>query len=614
MFPLSYRHLVAALGCALPLAAAAQSTPVSRLDHIVVTPSRSAQLASEVIGDVTVIDKTELERAGQTSVAEILAKQPGVQFYNSGGPQTVSSIYLRGTNRGHTLVLVDGVRVNAATHGDANWGAIDPALIERIEILRGPASSLYGSNAIGGVVNIITRKSGEDRPVSAWGNMGYGTHGTFKSSTGISGAQNGWDYTFSGFMADSSGFNTTRPEAGQYTYNPDRDGYEQHGLSGSLGYQWHPGHHLGVSFMNSYIDGQFDDGGFPDARTLTRQQVYAITSTHQMTNAWESILRFGLTKEENESRTSWPGTFSTLQRNWSWQNNVNLTDDHVVSLVLERLEERVHSTVAYEADARDTNSVALIYRGRFNNVRTQASLRNDNISHYGNKQTGSLGIDVDLNPNWTVGVAGSTGFKAPDFDFLYYPGLNNPDLKPEKSRSVEAHLSYDNDATQASVTLYQNKIRDLIAGDPLTFIPENINKATIRGVTFAGSHDFGNTRLYGSIDIMNPRDDDSGLQLVRRAKQVVNLGINHRVNAWDLGAEYQYVGKRYDNAWDDATGSTVRQQLGGYSLFNLTAAYDISKNVGVQIRWNNVLDKDYTTVYGYNTPGSNVFVNLSFRM
>lgn len=612
MSTISYRHSIAALCCALPMIATAQ-TPhsVTRLDSIVVTPARGAQLLNEVVGDVTVIDREELDRAGQTSVAEILAKQPGIQFSSMGGPQTQTSVFLRGANAPHTLVLVDGVRINLPASGGANWNTLDPSLIERIEIVRGSASSLYGSSAIGGVINIITRKSGEDRPLSAWGNIGYGTHDTFRSSAGISGAHNGWDYAFSGFVADSAGFNATRRTPDPYSpYNPDVDGYESHGFSGSLGYQWQPGHHVGVSFMNSYVNGQYDSGAVIDPRTLTRQQTYAITSTNQLSAFWQSTLRYAFTKESSDSRDFNDSKAGALQRSWSWQNDFNIGTDHTVSALFERLEERMQSTQPYDVDARNTNSVALIYRGKFfDRLRTQASIRNDNISAYGNEQTGSLGLDYDITDNWSVGVGGSTGFRTPTFNDLYGPWGNNPDLKPEKSRNIEAHISFDNGTTRADLTVYQNKIRDLITYNPQLWYSENIDKATIRGLTVAGSHTVGNTVLSASADFMNPKNDTTGELLPRRAKQVYHLGINHRINAWDLGAEYQFVGKRIDTA-----APTSDRWLGGYSLFNLTAAYDFSKNVGVQVRWNNIFDKDYTNAYGYNMPGSNIFVNLSFRM
>src|SRR5690606_3863300 len=196
-----------------------------------------------------------------------------IQFSSNGGPQTQTCVYLRGTNPSQTLVLIDGVRVNSISTGATNWNAIDPATIERIAIVRGAASSLYGSDAMGGGINLITRKSGEDRPLSAWTNIGYGTDDTFKSSLGFSGAAEGWDYALSAGMADSSGFSATNDLSDAFTYNRDDDGYTQHTLSGSLGYRWKPGHHIGLTAYNGYIDGDFDSGPGPlPTHTITRQQ------------------------------------------------------------------------------------------------------------------------------------------------------------------------------------------------------------------------------------------------------------------------------------------------------------------------------------------------------
>lgn len=638
----SYRQSLAILCCALPFAATAQaSNSIPSLDNIVVTASRSAQLASEVVGDVTVIDKQELERAGQTSVAEILARQPGVQFNNSGGPQTQTSLYLRGTNPNHTLVLVNGIRINGPATGATNWNTIDPALVERIEVVRGAASSLYGSDAIGGVINIITKTDVADRPLSAWGNIGYGSNDTFKSSIGLSGAQDGWDYSLGSSMSESNGFNVTTPANQFGEFHPDRDGYSQHALNGTLGYRWAPGQHIGITAYNSYVNGDFDSGednldpvwGYivHPALSITRQQAYTVTSTNTVSDNWESILRFGYAKEYGESRVgdSDPYKFGSQQRSFSWQNNFRVTTHHEVSIIMERLEERPSGSNSFSVTRRNTNAVGAIYKGKFDSHRVQASLRNDNISEYGNRVTGGLGYDFDLTDSWTIGAAANTGFRMPTFTDMYgpnFPGIpgyagfySNPDLKPEKSKNIELSARYRNDTTNLALTVYQNKIKDLVtpsvcfqydpSGDCTATHSENINKATIRGLTLSGSHTLGNTTFHGSADLMQPRDDATRNTLQRRARQVYNLGVNHRIEAWDLGAEYQFVGKRYDDV-----ANTQEGRLGGYSLFNLTAAYDFTKNVGVQVRWNNVFDKDYTTVYGYNTPGSNVFVNLSFRM
>jgi vitamin B12 transporter len=620
---------IAILPCFLPFPALAQSTSaIPQLEQVVVTPSRAAELQNAVLGDVTVIDKTELQRTGQSSLAETLSRHPGLEFASSGGPQTLTSVFMRGTNPQQTLVLVDGVRINSIISGSVNWNAIDPATVERVEIVRGAASSLYGSDAIGGVINIITRKSGEDRPLAAWANVGYGTYDTFKSSVGFSGARDGWDYSLSSSLAESSGFNATRPEEPFGAFNRDADGYSQRSLAATLGYRWRAGHHIGISAYNGYTNGDYDNGPTDHPTyTLTRQQIYSITSTDDITANWQSVLRFGFSSENVDSRSFDPfdnefgsDTFRTQQRSYSWQNNVKLAPDHRISLILERLEERPSGSSDYTVNRRNTNAAGLVYRGDFGAHHVQASVRNDNISGHGNQVTGGLAYDLDLNDQWRVGVAGSTGFRAPTFADLYFPMqfgyVGNPDLQPEKSRSVEASVRYATEDTRLSLVAYQNKIRNLIS--PFVCIeqgpffcnlghPENVASATLRGVTLAAEQDYGHTTLRASADFTNPRDDRSGRQLARRARQTYRFSVEHRIQAVKVGAEYQFTGKRYD---DEANQTT----LGGHSLLNLTAAYDFSPNVGVQIRWNNVLDKQYSTVYGYNMPGSNVFVNLSLRM
>jgi vitamin B12 transporter len=182
-------------------------------------------------------------------------------------------VFLRGAKPAQTLILIDGIRANDTVAGGFNWNTLDPATIERIEIVRGAASSLYGSDAIGGVINIITAKGAGDRPFSAHANLGLGSHSTVKSGAGFSGSSDGWNYAFSASMTESNGFNSTNPDAGPYTYYDDADGYSQHSLSGSLGYQWKPGHHVGVTAYNSYINGDYDAGAFAHpAYSLSRQQ------------------------------------------------------------------------------------------------------------------------------------------------------------------------------------------------------------------------------------------------------------------------------------------------------------------------------------------------------
>lgn len=566
------------------------------------------------MGDITVVGRDQLQRAAGDSVAKILSRQPGIQITDTGGRQTPTGIMLRGANANHTLVLIDGMRINGSIQGGAHWNALDPAAIERIEILRGAASSLYGSDAIGGVVNIITHKGEQDRPLSGWADIGFGTDNTFKAATGFSGAEAGWDYSLSASMAESDGHSTTTPAVAFGSHHPDEDGYSQHTLAGSLGYRWAPGHHLGFSFYNSYIDGDYDAGAWgPPAHALTRQQAYSFTSTNAITAKWQSVVRLGLSKESYDDR-AWDAKFSSLQRSYTWQNDFQLTDNHKLSAYIERLEERPVHSAGISVNRRDTNAVGAIYNGRFGRHSLQASLRNDNISAYGNEVTGALGYELALNDAWSAGVAANTGFHAPTFSDLYYPGSENPDLKPEKSRNIEAHLRYQKNGLTLDATLYQNKIRDLLAWDNATFRMENVDRATIRGATLTAEYDWSSTTLRASADFMRPRDDATGERLLRRARQQYMVSAEHRLDALRLGAEYQFVGNREDTAVDPTTFASYRTTLGGYSLVNLTAAYDLGPRASVQLRWNNVFDKHYAHAYGYRTAGSNIFVNLSLRM
>lgn len=631
MLPFNPRRRLATALCLFPLAATAQSNSpqptIPTLEDIVVTASRSPEPLADVVGDVTVIGPRQLQAAQGESIAQIISQAPGVQFTTNGGPQTNTGLFIRGTGSTQSLILIDGMRINGSTFGGALLQTIDPSTIERIEILRGAASSLYGSDAIGGVVNIITKKGDQDRPLSAWANAGYGSYNTAKSSLGLSGASHGWDYSLSTSAASSQGFNATRrlteDNRANGLYDPDKDGYRSHAVSGTLGYQWATGHHIGLTAYNGYTRGDYDAGiSLPGAHALYRQQAYRLTSADRITDWWRSELSVGFTKDSYDDR-AYQSTANSLKRIYSWTHTFTPIKDQQISLLLERQEERIQSSNHYTADARDDNAAALIYKGRFDRLHTQASVRSDNYTGYGNETTGSLGLDFDLTDAWQVGVAGNTAFRAPTFNDLYWPFEDfgpfgsfsgNPNLKPEKSRNVEAHVRYQTDEASATLTVYQNRIDDLIVPSvcdaAFNCTTQNVNSATLRGVTLSGSRRFGNTTIGGSVDLLDPRNEEPAAgqdsQLPQRARQVFHFNAEQRIQALKVGAEYQYTGNRID--------ASTQARLGGYSLVNLTAAYDFSKTLGVQVRWNNVLDKDYVLVDGYNTPGSNVFVNLSWKM
>lgn len=601
------------------LTAPSQDTPFARLDTIIATPARVSQPLSDVYGDVSVITNDMLRNSGAQSLTQLLGRQPQIQTYQLGGPQTLSGIFVRGASPQQTLVMVDGQRINDPATGSTYLSAMDPATIERVEILRGAASSLYGSDAMGGVVNIITRSNEQDRPLSVFGNIGMGTHSLFKAGLGLSGASNGWDYRIAGSYASSDGFNATREKLGTFTYNPDHDGYEQASVSGALGYTWKPGNRLGVSFYNGYTHGDFDSGAY-DTNTfgIMRQQSVAVTSNNQLTRWWESVLQVSVNRNVYDSRASYgDSVLGSIQRTYSWQNNFTLNRQNRLSLILERKDESIFGTTTYEQDKRHTNAVGLIYRGDFDRHHIQASVRNDNVSGYESKTTGSLSYDFDITEQWSAGLAGNTGYRVPTFADLYTPlsfgYQGNPNLKPETSRNIELRTSWKTDSTSLSVNAWQTRYRDLIDGyvcDQMSnCTAENVDRATIRGISINAEHQFDNTRVYAGADFMNPKDRETGKLLIRRARQVYRIGADHTFGRATVGADFVHTGRRYDDK-----DNTREKRLGSFGVLNLRASYAFSKNVEAQVYWNNALNKKYETSYGYNSAGSNVFLNLAFRM
>ena len=611
-------------------------TPVPKLATIVVTPTRAPEPLSQTLGDNSVISRETLETLPNGTLSEALARAHSIESVNLGGPQTVSTINIRGTNSNQSLILIDGVRVNNATNGLPPLNAIPLNSIERIEIVRGTSSSLYGADAIGGVVNIITR-SETDRPFSAYANAGIGTYATAQYDAGFSGAKDGWSYSLFGGYGQSGGFNATT--SSNYYQNPDSDSYYRSNLGGSLGYTWKPGQTLSFQTYQSKVNGSYDMGApFFGDRGIQTLSNNILTSRNVISSFWTSTLRASLSTDTYktvnvDASQNFYNTpdgkqfFKTNQSQYVWQNDLTFSPTQIVSLAFERLDQQVDGSlvdnispgvVNYQQTSRFTNSLLAIYRGTWGPQSVQASVRNDDSSQFGNVTTGSLSYGLALTPRWKASIGANTGFRAPNFNELYWPVtptfLGNPTLKPERSQNIEAGLNYTTDNTQLGLTLYRNNIDNLILNEPTipgnvfsAYTPMNIDQALITGITLTGSQKIGrNTLVKGSFDWSNPRNATTGELLPQRAQRVFKMAIDQSLGRARLSGEFFVTSQRQDALTSDT--------LGGYSLMNIVGSYPLTENTEVQVRWNNVFAKQYTLVQGYATPGSNVFVNLAMKM
>lgn len=595
-------------------------SPITPLAPVAVIGNRTLQHEPDIVGDVSVIPRAALQRAAQSSLTEVLNRSRAVEAISYGGPQTVSRLFIRGSNSNQVLVLIDGVRINAATHGGAALNALSAHDIERIEILRGAASSLYGADAVGGVINIVTRKRREDG-VSAHATVGAGTHSTQKVDVDVDGGHDGWYYAFGAGYAQSRGFDATTPEL--FIHNPDRDSYYQRHASAAVTRAWAPDQEISLQINHNRINGGYDAGlpWFND-RTVQSLTGYTLTSKNAIADGWVSTLVAAFTSDRLRTYNAPdhpdapPGgasQFTNRQRQFTWQNDFKFLKHHQLSVVLERLEQRVRGDLAdysnfplpptfvnYPVDKRHTNAVGAIYTGRFARHRFQASIRHDNDSLYGGQTTGALGYAYDITPHLQARLGANTAFRAPDFNERFFPGSGNPNLKPEKARNIEAGLRYTDAVSDVSISVYRNRVHNLIAGFPSV----NIGRAVLEGMSLEARRRLGNTHWQAHLDLQKPHDQDTGHLLPLRSRQSFTLLAEHQL-AWGLvGVEWEAVGERFGT-------SDGRERMGGFALTNLTLTYDINPSMQVHVRWNNIFDRNYTLVPGYATAGSNIFAALS---
>lgn len=301
------------------------------------------------------------------------------------------------------------------------------------------------------------------------------------------------------------------------------------------------------------------------------------------------------------------GYFKSNQQQYLWLNQLTVSDSQIFTLGFERLNQSVagfanDTSVNFKNDKLFTNAVMASYNGQWGIHNVQASIRNDYNSQYGNFTTGSLGYAIDLTASWRASIAANTAFRAPTFNELYYPGnYSNPNLQPERSRNVEFGLRYTHASGEVGVTGFYNQITDLIVSQAPTYYPQNIDSATIKGLSFTASQDLGHsTSLQASFDLLSPYNTTNDTLLPFNAQRVLRLGGSHRIGDLSLNAGWFLTSSRQDGKYT----------LGGYGLVNLGASYALNNHLEFQLQWNNVLGKNYTLVRGYDTPGSNVFFNV----
>ena len=604
-------RLAAALSLAFAIAAPAcadTGTP----ETVVVTATRTPQRAEEVIADVTVIGSDEITRSGAGSVADILRRQRGIEIVRNGGAGTNTSVYLRGSNANQVIVLIDGVRIGSATTGSASWNAIPLSAIDHIEVVYGPLSSLYGADAIGGVVQIFTKKREGAPAFSASGGGGsYGTNQYDASVSGASAGEHAVSYALTGAHEESRGFNATLPAIGS-SYNRDDDGYTRNSFNGRVAVRLAPGHELGAQLLKSRLNAQYDNGSnVYDTHNLQELESYSVFSNNQLLPNWHSTVQASRSNDKSAAFTaSGVSRIDTRQDEYTWQNTIAIGADTLQVLAGHRKEDVLSSSTPVLTRARVTNSVAASYDMRRGSHLVDASVRNDH-SVYGSKTTGAIGYGYEFTKDLRATASYGTSFRAPTFNELYYPGYGLVTNKPEQGRNAEAGVRWQVAGATLQANYYHNRLTDMIVsvtpcpGAITGSCAYNVNRATLEGLTMSAETRLAGLNLRASADLQDPRDDTTGKQLARRTRRHAAIAADYDIGALAVGAEVQGSGDRFDDAAN-------RNRLGGYGLVNLYTTWHVSRDWSLLLRVENVAGKHYELARNYRTAGQTWFAALRY--
>ncbi len=603
------KTLAAILCAAVSLAyATEENTP---LELLIVTGTRIEQPLKQALSHSTVITQKDIQDSQAVDVPSLLKTLAGVEFYQSGGIGKQSSLFLRGTNSSHVLVLLDGVRINSATTGAT---AIDQLMldqIERIEVVRGNVSSLYGSEAIGGVIQIFTKRGKGEPAFNVSGSVG--SHNTQRLATGFGGEVGSTAFSAQVSKYKTDGVSAIRSDIVS-TVNPDNDGYDNTSLSGNVRHAFNPDNSLTASVFQSRGDVQFDNAFSSIANLHTSESTlskFSVVSDNRFNESWQSKLQLAQGVDDyigylNGVQNS---SIKTDSRQIGWQNTLAVSSFGSVLLGMEDLDQQVKSNTAYTQTSRKVNALFAGYTGNHGAHQMQANIRHDRYSDFGVAKTGLLGYGYAMSEAWRATASTSTAFKAPTFNDLYGPTGwgSNPNLRPERSRNKEIGLRYAADGQRIAAVYFDNRIRDLIAGYPSM----NVNQARSDGLELSYAGQFGDTGVKAALTSQNPRDTQTGLALLRRAKSFANLGVMQQLGTWKVGGEWQYSGAREDN--HITASPSKRVTLASYNLVNLTANYDINKQLKLSLRADNLFNQDYMLAHGYNTLGRTLFVGVNYR-
>lgn len=587
-----HRHGALCAAILVSLSSPALADPARTLDAVQVTASRVERPVGETLASVTVLTREDIEASQAPDLIDLLARQAGVDVARTGGPGSASTVFLRGGNAPHTLVLVDGVRVSSTGQGVFDFAHLPLEQIERIEIVRGPRAAIWGSDAIAGVIHVFTRDPSQASVRvlgGSYGRVGASAAGGFGDGDRGLGVTAGWQRL--------RGFSATN--ASSWAFDPDDDGYRNRNLSlrgrTALGSQ-----RLAFQALATDADVEFDQGD-----TRARNRSAGLTLGGALGARWTHQLGLGHAREDLDTVSGFSNSFRSRRTSLDWVNTLAVGEAGKLNLGVNWQDEKGVSANVFDGQtfSRNRSSRAAFagYGTRFGRQLLDASVRHDHSNQFGGAGTASLAWGWAPSDAVLLRLGWGEGFRAPNFNELYYPDTGfgfagNPDLRPERSETWEAGLAWTPAAGhRLDLSAYRGRVRDLVAfAAPGTNNAININRARMDGAELEYRFSGAAWTWGGNLAWLDAEDEATGLALLRRARHKAHADLGYRFGqGLELAIDGDYVSSRRDFGGNP----------GAYALAHLRLAWPLGKAWRLEARLENLTDRDYTVVQGFNTPG-----------
>ncbi len=592
---------------------------VYEMDNVVVTASRTAQTIDETLAPVTVINRKEIEQSQASSVPELLKRVPGMQIATNGGAGSTASIYLRGTKTAQTLVLLDGHRIDSATSGSASLQMLDPDMIERIEVVRGPRSSLYGADAVGGVIQIFTRKGHHDPRLSL--KVGAGSRGTSEYGINYGGQVDNTRFNIGGKLFETNGYDNTDNENG---FADDDDVYRNKSFTASVSHTFDNQIEAGFNLLHTEGKNEYDNTWNTTVRPYDEFRISTLNAFVSMplNDMWTTRLNTGYSNElsKNYNKMSngshqYSGSIKSQRNTFSWLNDVAWADNQLLTTGIDYTNDRIDTKPnSYSVTSRYNKAVFVQNQTSFENSDLQVGLRRDKNEAFGYKTTGNISWGVNLSDDYRLIASYGTAFRAPSMMDMYYPGSESLDLKPEKAKNAELELRGKlGEVSHWSVAVFQNDMDDMLLWDsnagPSGRV-ENIEKARIRGIETSLYTQLAAWDINASLTYLDPknRSDNATTKdkvLIRRARQLFTLDADRAFGQFSIGGTVRAQGKSYNDAANT-------QRLSGFATVDLRTSYRFSSELKGELKLVNLMDKEYQTAMGYEGEPRGVFVSMTW--